>query len=48
MTEIRNHNMNFGFGVTLASPALAFTATGGDRRVLWAAMGRRRGSNVDA
>jgi len=37
MPDVRNYTMNFGFGVTPAAPALAYTATSVCRRVLWTA-----------
>jgi hypothetical protein len=48
MADIRNYTMNFGSGITPAAPALAFTATSGSRRVLWAANGRGLGFDIHA
>jgi len=43
LDDMHNDTMKYGFGVTLATPALALIATSGCRRVLWAAICRRTG-----
>jgi hypothetical protein len=48
VSDIGNSAMKHGFVVTLAAPALAFAATSGMRRVLWAASGLRRELNIRA